>query len=165
MTRNKFKDNLDGALESLIGLAKEHCFNSFSSNYRFAVKPNVDILGDHLDQVEIAFHHKLLKYKGRYLTDMAIIDLLWTESKVPLWINISVLESSSYWTTIELMTSRRLRTEQELNKVVDRYPPFHIQLPLPPGAGDEEKFDINWKNVKTKNGALLTLLKRLITGR
>ncbi|HEY5751203.1 MAG TPA: hypothetical protein VIU12_34305 [Chryseolinea sp.] len=165
MTKHKFKDNLDGAVEPLMGLAKKCCSNSFSSNYRFTVKPNVDTLDNHLDQGEIAFHYKLLKYRDKYLTAPEVIDLLWTENKVPLWINTSVLESSTQWTTIELMTSRRLRPEEELNKVVDQFPPFHIVLPLPPGAPADEKFDINWRAVKTKNGGLLTFLKRLVAGR
>jgi hypothetical protein len=148
MTKDKFKDNLNGAIDSLIKVTMQLCSNSLSSKYRFIVRPNAETVDSHLDHEEILFHSQIMTYKDKYITDKEAIDLLWTNNKVPLWINTSVFESSDTWTTIEFQTSRRLRTENELNKIADQFPPFHIQVPLPPDQVNGEKFDINWRQGK-----------------
>jgi len=131
----------------LLLLAKTRCINSFSSNYRFCIRPNTVTVDSHLSQNEIELHDHLLKTVDKYLTDQEVIALLWKNNKVPLWINASILKSSDKWTTIELVTSRRLRTENELNHVADQFPPFHIQIPLPPFPVDGNKFDINLRTL------------------
>src|SRR5688572_12600198 len=145
MTKDKFRNNLNFAVDALMALTKKLCSNSFSSTYRFIVRPNSVAVDSHLNEEEIIFHNQIMSYKDKHITNNEVIDLLWTNRKVPLWINTCVLESNDTWTTIELLTSRRLRTEDELNKVVDQFPPFHIQVPLPPNRVDEAKFDINWR--------------------
>ena len=94
MTRDKFSDNLSGAIASLMDLTESLCSNSFSSNYRFTVRPNSMTVDAHLDQNEIAFHNKIMTYKDKHISDNEVVDLLWANNKVPLWINISVLNSS-----------------------------------------------------------------------
>jgi hypothetical protein len=148
MDKSKFRENLEGAIEALMRLTSDLCFNSLSSNYKFLVRPNSETVDAHLNEEEIAFHNQLMTAREKYLTHSEVADLLWTNNKVPFWINTSVLESSDNRTTIELLTSRRLRTENELNKIVDQFPPFHIQVPLPYNLIDGEKFDINWRHVR-----------------
>jgi hypothetical protein len=162
MTKEKFKDNLSGAIDSLVSLTRELCSNSLTPKYRFLIRPNTTTINAHLDQEEIRFHNELLLNKDKYMVDKEVIDLLWTNNKVPLWINTSIWESSDRWTTIELVTSRRLRTENEQNKVADQFPPFHIQVPLSPDRVDEEKFDINWRMRKLKRKGLWESIKRIV---
>jgi hypothetical protein len=162
MTKDKFKDNLNDAIDSLIGLTSTLCSNSFSSKYRFIVKPNIATVDSHLDQDEILFHSQIVTYKSKYLTDKEVIDLLWTNNKVPLWINTSVWEATDSWTTVELLTSRRLRTENELNKIADQFPPFHIQVPLPVDRVEGEKFDVNWRTRKLKKKGLWERIKGIV---
>jgi hypothetical protein len=162
MTKEKFKDNLSGAIDSLVSLTRELCSNSLTPKYRSLIRPNTTTINAHLDQEEIRFHNELLLNKDKYMVDKEVIDLLWTNNKVPLWINTSVWESSDRWTTIELVTSRRLRTENEQNKVADQFPPFHIQVPLSPDRVDGEKFDINWRMRKLKKKGLWESIKRIV---
>ncbi len=162
MTKEKFNPNLNGAIDSLIGLTRTLCSNSFSFQYRFVIRTNIEAVDSHLDHEEVLFHNQVMSYKDKFLTDKEVIDLLWTNDKVPLWINASVLQSSKAWTTIELVTSRRLRSENELNKVADQFPPFHIQVPLPPGQVTGEKFDINWRTKKLRKKGLWGTIKRIV---
>jgi hypothetical protein len=162
MTKDKFKDNLNGAIDSLVKLTREFCSNSLSPRYRFIVTPNTTTVDSHLDQEELIFHNQILTYKGKYIGDKEVIDLLWRSNRVPLWINTSIWESSEAWTTIELLTSRRLRTESDLNKVADQFPPFHIQVPFPPDTVNGEKFDINWRPIKLKNKGLWKSIKGIL---
>lgn len=145
MTREKFKTNLNAAVESLMVLTTAHCSNSFSHNYRFVVRPNVLTVDTHLDQEERLFLHKLKTRKKQYFSGDKVVDLLCRNNKVPYWINTSVFESVDQWTTIELLTSRRLRKEEDLNHVVGHFPPFHPIVMRPPDHIDNTKFDINWR--------------------
>jgi hypothetical protein len=161
MKKETFKDNLNSAVILLSELTASLCSNSLSRNLRFSIKPNARTLDSHLSQDEINFHNKVLGKSGDYLNEQEVADFLWTNDKVPLWINISISEAHDDWTTVELLTSRRLRTEKDLNHVVDKFPPFHIQVPLPPNHLDGVKFDINWKTQSQKR-SLWSLIKRKI---
>lgn len=119
MTKDDFKSNLNDAVDSVIKLTSQLCHNSFSSNYRYVVRPNSEGVDPHLDLDEIFFHSQLLALSDKCISNQEVVDLLWTNGRAPLWINMSVLESRRAWTTIELLTSRRLRAGDDMNKVVD----------------------------------------------
>ena len=145
MTKDTFRNNFKGAVHSLIRLTESLCLNTLSLNYRFKVRPNARNTALHLGREEVVFHNRVLMHDERYLNEDEVVDVLWTNNKVPLWINTSVSESSNEWTTIDLMTSRRLRTEAELNRISNQFPPFHILVPMPPNWVDGVKFDVNWR--------------------
>ena len=161
MTKDKFRHNLSSAIASLMHLTGSLCSNSFSSNYRFIMRPNALTLDPHLDQEEITFHKKIMTYRDKHVSDNEVVDLLWVNNKVPLWINTSVLESSDTWTTIELVTSRRLRAEEQLNEIVDQFPPFHVQIPLPSDRVEGVKFDVNWRTGKRGREGIWQTIRRL----
>lgn len=163
MTREKLTDNFEGAIDSLMSLTKNLCYNDLSGNHKFMVVPNQTSVDTHLDPDEVAFDANTLKYTNKLLTKDQTIDRLWSNNRVPLWINISVRESTSSSTVIELLASRRLRSEDELNHKVDRYPPFHIAVPLPPGHKEGVRFDVNWRcQQKMEKGWWAKLLESLV---
>src|SRR5690348_9840732 len=144
MRKERLRDNFEGAVDSLVKLTQELCSNKLSANYRYVLKPNLESVDRHLTETEISFHKRILTFRNKPLDENETLDLLWSDYTVPLWINISVIKSTDRSTTIELMTSRRLRNESDFSHVVDKFPPFHPQVPLPPGHENGKKFDINW---------------------
>jgi hypothetical protein len=81
---------------------------------------------------------------GKLLSFNEVISFLHFKDSVPLWINTEVYLSKNHKTIIKLFCSRRFRKEEELNHKVDKYPPFHIIVSIPPYAKEGKKFDINW---------------------
>ena len=162
MVKEKLKDNIDGALVSLINLTRGLCYNELTENYKYSIKPNQEMVDSHLDTDEISFHKRILAIKDRQLDKNETLNLLWFDNKVPLWINISVMQSTESTTMIELLTSRRLRGESDLNHKADKFPPFHIAVPLPPGLKDGEKFNTNWRIEKKKKG-FWAVIKELVS--
>jgi len=162
MRREKLRDNFEGAIDSLNKLTQELCENQLSDNYRFVIRPNQESVHNHLTENEISFHKKILTLKNRPLEKNETVDLLWTENKVPLWINVSVIKSTNNLTIVELLTSRRLRGESDLNHKANHFPPFHLLVPLPPGHKDGEKFDINWTSQSKNRRGLWALIKELV---
>lgn len=162
MRREKLRDNFDGAADSLIKLTRELCSNELSDSHKYILKPNQESVDNHLDEIEILFHKKILGYKGKKLDKEETLDLLWTDNKVPLWINISVIRSTDNLTIIELLTSKRLRSESDLNHIAHKFPPFHPLVPLPPGFKDGDKFDINWTTQRKSRKGLWTMIQDLV---
>jgi hypothetical protein len=88
---------------------------------------------------------------------------------------MSIYESKSNATILELICSRRLRQDRELFYKAVKYPPFNIQVPIPSNIaistdllrnGIEEKFDVNWRknlNDKRKHINIFENLKRIFT--
>jgi hypothetical protein len=162
MKKEKLTENFDNAVISLLDLTRRLCYNELSSNYRFLLKPNDKSTDNHLDESEVTFHKNLLNYENKLLDKKDVLEQIWTDNKVPLWINISVTESTDSLTTIELLTSRRLRSETELNHKADKFPPFHIAIPLPPGQNDGQKFDVNWRKQQKNKKRLWAKIKELV---
>ena len=162
MRKEKLTDNFDNAVINLLDLTRKLCYNELSGNYRFLLKPNQKSVDNHLDESEVSFHKNLLNYENKLLDKKEVLEQLWTNNKVPLWINISVTESTDSVTTIELLTSRRLRGESELNHKADKFPPFHVAIPLPPGQREGQKFNVNWRKQQKKKKGLWTKIKELV---
>jgi len=147
-----FRQQLDTATKQVIEFTRQVCINELVSNYKYILVPNVRTYDEHLNSKE----HKILvlwnKYANILLTADEVVDLLVYDNKVPLWINISILESREKTTIIELLCSRRLRDDEELYHK-EEVPPFHILgPPIPPEiatnkneSGKISKYDLNWK--------------------
>jgi hypothetical protein len=168
MEKQKFKDHLIQATEKLMVFTKDYCFNDFSNNYKYLIVPNsrtIDPNDEHLNEVEVKTLKTWNKYEGKSLSIDEVIDLFHHDNKVPVWINISVFESQSNQTIIELFCCRRLREEKEL--MHQGLHPFHLQVAMPPDNFKIErdgKFDINWRKRMArqwKKTHFKTKLKRL----
>jgi hypothetical protein len=158
MIKTKFTQHLNGASISLIDFTKTYCFNEFSDNFQYIISESggTDIQNmGHLSEKEIAVSATWRTFKGKVMTANQIVELLHHDNKVPLWIDISVYESRSDSTVIQMFCSRRLREEKEL--MHPGLPPFHLQVAMPPDQLKVEvdgKFDVNWK--KNLDTSLLT---------
>ena len=170
MNKEKFAENLNRATELVIDFTKTLCYNNFSSTYKYIITPNsttIDKDDKHLNESEILFLSNLNKNKSNLLSQEQVVDLLNQENTVPIWINISVCQSRTDLTVIDLLCSRRLREEKELMN--PGIPPFHLQVATPnnfSGIEKDGKFDVNWRqhyNDEQKPNGILVKLKRLLT--
>lgn len=162
MNKEKLLTNFEGALTILAELTQEFCLNNLSTNHKYIIRSNQESFSNHLTSNEISFHKYILTLKNKPLEKNEVIDLLWTDNKVPLWINLSVIKSTDNLTTIELLTSRRLRSEIDLNHMANKFPPFHPVVPLPPAYKEGEKFDINSTTAPKVKKGLWSFIKDLV---
>ncbi|MDB5283206.1 MAG: hypothetical protein JWO06_2281 [Bacteroidota bacterium] len=148
MNKQKFKNRLDDSVKLLLAFTGNYCFNELSENCVFTITPNVRIPGAHLNAREISLLNTINTNNGKLYSAGEVVDLLWQDGKVPLWINTSAYSSKPEVTIINLNCSRRLRREDDLNTSAHQYPPFHPGVIQPPdflktGNG---KYDINWNS-------------------
>jgi hypothetical protein len=168
MEKAKFRQHLENSLPMLFDLTKQHCFNSLAENCKFIIQPSgTDFHNDLIDSERQALRKLLQKSSQIFNTDQ-VIDLLCCDSKVPLWINTTIYESKPNLTIIHLLCSRRRRHESDLYHKAVKYPPFHVIVPIPPDAWQNdlsEKFDINWKkqqdDARKPTNFLMKWLERL----
>lgn len=147
MDKRTFRTNLHGAAKLLLQVSRNYCYNHLSDNCLFTITPNVRIADSHLNAEEIKLLEKLNKLEGREFTIDAMVDLLYHNNKVPLWINMCVQESRDGATIVHLYTSRRLRTEGEINACGEnQFPPFKPCVIQPPDflRSADGAYDINW---------------------
>lgn len=148
MDKSTFKQRLENSLELLLDITSQYCYNEFSHNYKFLVEPSGRDFHDGLNDYEKKNLLILNRLQDRLLTAEQVIDLLYHDNKVPLWINTTVYESKKNLTVFHLFCSRRLRHNDDLFHQAVKYPPFNVFVPLPPDPLRKEigdKFDINWK--------------------
>ena len=156
MTKDQFISNFDNVVKFLKDFTEEHCFNPIRDSYKFTITPNCRSADKHLTEMEVEVLKMLNSYEGKELSAQQAVELLYHNNEVPLWINITIYESRQNETIIDLFCSRRFRSEKELNHSVDKYPPFHPLVPIPPDSFRVEKdgkFDVNWKRTFDKQKA------------
>jgi hypothetical protein len=168
MERAKFRQHLENSLPILFDLTKQHCFNRLAENCKFIIEPTGTDFHNGLVDAELQALSALLQKSNQLLDTDQVLDLLWRDNQVPLWINITVYESKPDLTIIHLLCSRRRRPDEALYHKAVQYPPFHVLVPIPPGAlhkEGSEKFDINWKkqldDVRKPINFLIKWIKRL----
>ncbi|QHV95659.1 hypothetical protein [Spirosoma endbachense] len=164
MDASLFEQRLEQALNKLLSLTASFCTNDLSQQILFWVEPSGWEAHEGLNEVEAERVGLLCEGVGKSLTKNELLQLLWHEGKVPLWINMSVRKATPTFTFCHLLCSRRLRAEAELYHQSDPYLPFHIVVPLPAtyGGSSEERFDINWQVQRPKS--LIGKLRHLLTG-
>lgn len=148
MQKQKFIENFDKSMASLIDMTKYFCTNNLVDNYLFSIQPSGTDVHKDMNDKEIDNLKTLNKYTNKYLTREEVVELLWNVGEVPLWINASVYESRTDVTIIHLLYSRRLRDEDNLYNDAMEFPPFNPLVPLSPDSdfrNEIKKFDINWK--------------------
>ena len=164
MTKEIFEQRLMDATSFLIDFTKKYCFNDFSSTIKYLIAPNSRDIDSHLDSFEVSQLMKLNKLRKKKLSVKEALESLYHNGKVPLWINITVYETSREITTIELCTSRRFRRDNELNHIADQYPPFHSLVPIPPDSlriEKDAKYDINYQRKLRKMRHRTEFIQRL----
>lgn len=157
MDRETFKNRLELASESALRLAREFTYNEIAENLNYRINPNSLDLSDHLTDIEKENLNCRKREINKNFKIDEVIDRLTIEDKVPIWINCSVIRSTRKFTTIELFTSRRFRTDSDLYHKSENYPPFHAVISLPPYTpiDSKEKFDLNWRFKKIQTAIKL----------
>ncbi|MBN2638761.1 MAG: hypothetical protein JXR65_06705 [Bacteroidales bacterium] len=144
MDKNTFASHLEKATNATLEVTKEHCWNVFSENILYIIKPNDLKVSKSLDADEKRILRQRIKELNKKLTLPEVVVRLTYDKRVPARINISVNKSTKNETTIELKTSRRLIREP--NHSHDLFPPFHISIPVPPLNKEGQNFDVNWQH-------------------
>ena len=148
MNISLFKEHLDNSLKLLVDITRQHCYNNISDNFKFLIQPSRSDFHNGLNDYEKNNLVRLNKFLDKHLSIEQVIDLLYHDNKVPLWINTTVYESKNDLTVIHLFCSRRLRSDKELFHKAVKFPPFNVLVPIPPDPLRKDidgKFDINWK--------------------
>lgn len=145
MEQKEFKLRLEASTKKLLEFTQAMVTNEISEDVVYLIEPNRREASPHLNVNELKKLKKLNRIEGKLFNSSEVASLLYDSQKVPLWINGEVHRSSSKKTIVILICSRRYRHEKELNYKVDKYPPFHLLVPLPPWHKENEKFNVNWK--------------------
>lgn len=165
MEKNRFVNQLKEATEATINFTSNYCSNNLSRDCEYLIVPSDRNTSGHLDAMELEVLKRWNVYENKALSFEKTINLLCHNNRVPLWINISVFESISKKTRIELLCSRRLREEKEL-MYQQEIPPFHIQASFPFTYYDEvvgAKFDVNWRHRRVKRNIFGAFIMKLFT--
>ena len=149
MKKEVFKENLDGISKLTLEIARKIAWNNLSENIYYIIRPNILADCDHLDNEEKTNLKERKKELRKTLTIDQVLSRLYFSEKIPVWINVSIIEATKKKTTIELVTSRRFRKDDYMFKSTD-FPPFNIAIERPINLNENERFDINWKRKKLK---------------
>ncbi len=149
MKKEVFKENLDGISKLTLEIARKIAWNNLSENIYYIIRPNILADSDHLDNEEKTNLKERKKELRKTLTIDQVLSRLYFSEKIPVWINVSIIEATKKKTTIELVTSRRFRKDDYMFKSTD-FPPFNIAIERPINLNENERFDINWKRKKLK---------------
>lgn len=145
-----FRQHLHQATTFLVEFTGQLCYNELADTYRYLITPSVRTVApddNHLTDKEIQNLALWNTYENQLLPAERVVALLHHDNTVPVWINITVYESKPTETIIDLLCSRRLRSESELYHQ-GAIAPFHVQVAMPPDHLKIEKngkFDVNWK--------------------
>lgn len=170
MTREKFDEQFSQAVTGVREHTLSHCFNRLPEENRFIIKPNGKDVHPGLNNGEATILKELNAYSNKLLTADKVSWLLARSGRVPLWINISVYETTKKYTVIELLTSRRFREEKELFLKVDKFAPFHQLVMFPPHSlriEKDGKFDLNFRRKQEfllQRRTLAWRIKKLFNG-
>ncbi len=144
MESQDFQYRLERSTQKLIELAQGQVTNRLAAHVEYLVHPNRTEDSPHLNDTERAQLAKLLAVAGTALSAEQVTALLLVSGHAPLWINSEIQRSTTKRTVVSLQVSRRLRTEEHMNSVVDELLPFHPLVALPPWRKEGVRFNINW---------------------
>jgi hypothetical protein len=151
LDKETFSQRLNGAIEQLFSLTGQHCFNELSPNVRFIQRFPVPELSQAHSGMDALDAEVLKERLGRaidLLTKEEIVNLLFRNGRVPGYINTTVLGSLPEMTVVELLISRGLKPDEQLYHRIDKHPPFHVLISIPPDKSSREsdgvRWDVNW---------------------
>ncbi|HAF29513.1 MAG TPA: hypothetical protein DCG75_10740 [Bacteroidales bacterium] len=150
MDRDTFKNRLETAGKTAVDFARKFVWNKLSDNLIFVIQPNSLEISEYLNETEKQNLRERISELDEQLNLEEAIDRLFLNEKVPVWIDCSVIKSKKNHSVIQLLTSRRFRTDSELHHQSELYPPFHVNIQNPPyfDIDSKEKFEANWRYKK-----------------
>lgn len=136
------------ATDQLLEMAKEHSWNTISSNVKYVIeKVKKDITnGGNLFETN-RIRKRLLNLKEKLSLETAIKQLNSKFENIYL-IELYVLKASKKETIVEIEILEKSELDIEYRKtVVNQSPMLHCKVAIPPYIGFEkqDEFDINWQ--------------------
>ena len=140
MTKEEFLILINGASFVSFKFAEQYLTNKLVPEFRYDVFLNSSHDDPSLTQFEIYPEDNGKVERG--LTDNEILDLLYRNGKVPVWIDISVYKSDRKTTTFRLLCAGRYSdNKKEYYYQAGGTGPFGIKSPiLPVGYKEGQKF-------------------------
>lgn len=162
MTREEFSGNFRKAAERSHELALMTVENELRPPFSFLVKLNQSYDGNKLAKGEIIFPEIRAKESdpvGPLIHD-EVIGLLWRESFVPEWVDITPWEATNEGMKFQLRCCGRFTDgKPHLYHEAEGYPPFHSPgVWRPPDWESMEKsgrFDLNWHLAHRRVGSTI----------
>ncbi len=86
-----------------------------------------------------------------YESEADVVELLWRDGAVPVWINVSISDFESSCSIVDVKCGGRFSSDPSLlYHINEGIPPFHILGPaLPPNHKHGKKFDLLWNQKKS----------------
>lgn len=142
MSKNEFLFVLKEASIAAIEFAKNYLTHTLSSevNYEIELNTSFDVgLEEKFDTYPE--EDRLMKYN---LSSLEVADILYRNSKTPVWIDISVFKSTSTTTTLKLNCAGRYTDDEKEHYYRDTgLGPFGIKSPVfPAGWKEGETFSL-----------------------
>ncbi len=153
MTKENFAAYLHAATQAAIAFTRPQCWNNLPTEVEFTITPdNFDENAPFLNELEMRHFEVRKKELNRCFCAKEVVEKLWIDGQVPVWINISVHKAGSQKTTVELLIDRRLRRNStDIYHQQEGYPPFHVVVSIPSYSLDKQghfngtKFNVNWQ--------------------
>lgn len=146
MNKPDFEEHFLRATSACVALASRHVIEVLPDTLRFQVFFNHPLSRTGATS---SLYDTLEKYEfGSYLREEQVVDLLWHDDLVPMWINIKVSCTTPLHTVIELLCSSTLsKMDFHKTRVIDLFPPFHIVAPpTPPGWKQGDMLSLFYKS-------------------
>lgn len=142
MTKIEFQFHLVGASILAYRFARNYLVNSLSINFKYNVVLNGSYDDPALEQFDIYPDDNGIIKNG--LSEIEVVDLLFRNNKVPVWIDINVYESNKEETIFNLLCAGRYsNNKDEFYYNHNGSGPFGIKSPiLPANFIEGTKFEI-----------------------
>ena len=129
MTKIEFLFHLQGASFQALKFAEKHVKTELKTNFKYNV-----IFADENANPKMKLD----------LTDQQVVDVLYINEKIPIWIDINVLKSSRKETTFNLLSSKDYsNNKDEYYYNHNGSGPFGVKSPiLPPNYEEGKKFKL-----------------------
>lgn len=155
MNRQQFEFNIEHATNVTCSFARQQSYSYIPANCRYIIKSNL-VESESLNQTPLS---RVLKVDNKTLTKDEVVDLLFRDTKLPQWIDMSVYSASKRVTIIELLVSENWVTDERLYS--SSIMPFRTKFALPNHSryfDKNKKVDINWRLKMDRLAKFLTLL-------
>jgi len=151
MNKEDFYNNLIKASDAVYPFTCEMVSNILPPDIKYIVNIYSNFR-DGLEESETTFPDiKRLNQTTDPINAKEVIDILWMESAIPEWINITVDNYDDNFTYLVLECCGRFsKLDKHMYHKDEGYPPFHAMSPaLPPASRNENdeligKFDLRW---------------------
>lgn len=149
ISREGFKKNLILASHEARDYARSMVINSLPDNINFVIYNGLT-QKKYLEKGEVNIVDAVYDGKKIYTDIEQVLECLWRELYVPVWINVQVVGQTESSTIVSLRCGNRFSNDPVLiYHVKEGKAPFHVLSPnLPPGwsqGNSNEKFDLYWQ--------------------